>query len=210
MTSFIAGIFDIVVGSAMLLFFTRFMLQFADIDATHPFGKIVYGWTRIVDVFGRIFPTLGAGKINTAALALMFLLRLIFMWGVLGMLKVDSQYIGLFHMTELNLDMLDHLHRYFSPYMLFFVALITLVIDFLRMCQYLIIASFMISWVVFFTQKLHPGLALLGQLSEPIIAPFRKIIPSMGMFDLAPMIGYFIILLLEAVVTALAAYLLTL
>lgn len=210
MTHLIAGIFDIVVSCVILLLFLRLMMQFAGMTDKDEVAKPIFGLTRLVDVFGRIFPTVGDGKINTAAIALLFLLRLIFMWGVLSLLRVDSQNIGLFHMTELNQGMLDYLHRFYSPYMLFFVAGVTLIIDFLRMCQYLIIASFIISWVAFFSDKLHPGLALLDKLSEPIIAPFRKIIPPAGMFDLAPMIGYFLIILLEGVVTTLATYLLTL
>lgn len=210
MTHFLAGIFDIVVGTAMLLIFTRFMLQFADVDRKNPFVATIFSLTKVVDVFGRIFPTLANGKINTSALMILFLFRLIFFAGVISLLKVDSQNIGLFNLNEYNMQVLHHLGRYFSPFMLVFVTLITLITDFLRMCKYLIIASFIISWIVFFSEKLHPSLDLINQLSEPIITPFRKIIPPAGMFDLAPMIGFFIIILLENIVQIFGIYLLSL
>lgn len=210
MTHLLAGVFDIVVGSAMLLIFTRFMLQFAEVDTKNPFVQTIYSLTKVVDLFARIFPTVGNGKISISALVILFLFRLIFFAGVVSLLKVDSQNIGLFNTTEFNLQLLNHLGRYFSPFMLWFITMITLIIDFLRMCQYLIIASFIISWIVFFSEKLHPSLDLLNQLSEPIIAPFRKIIPPAGMFDLAPMIGFFLIILLENVVQILGVYLISL
>lgn len=210
MTSIIAGIFDMVVSFAMLLIFLRFMVQFAGIEEKEPQVKFLYQLTKIVDVFARIFPTVGGGRVSLSAVALLFLLRLIFIWGVLDVMKLNSEFIGYFHSTEYNLAMIDHLNRYFSPFMMFFVASITLVLDFLRLCEYLIIASFIISWIVFFSEKLHPALALLSSLSEPIIAPFRKIIPPAGMFDFAPMIGFFLIILLQLVIETFGIYLIKL
>ena len=186
------------------------MLQFAGITAKDAFAKPIYRMTRIVDVFGRIFPTLGDGRINTASLVLLFLLRMIFIWGVLGMMRINSQNIGLFYMPEVNLAMVDYLSRHFSPVMMFFVAAVTLLIDFLRMCQYIIIGSFIGGWVMLFTQKMPAIFGLLTLLSEPIIQPFRKVLPATGMLDLAPMLGFFLIILLETLVQTVGVYLLTL
>lgn len=210
MINLLAGLFDIVVGAAMLLIFFRFMLQFAGITAKEAFAKPVYRITRIVDVFGRIFPTVGDGRINTASLVLLFLLRMIFIWGVLAMMRLNSQNIGLFYMPEINLAMVEYLSRHFSPVMMFFVAMVTLLSDFLKMCQYVIIGSFIGGWVMLFTQKMPPIFGLLNLLSEPIIAPFRKVLPATGMLDLAPMISFFLIILLETLVQTMGVYLLTL
>ena len=210
MINLLAGLFDIVVGAAMLLIFFRFMLQFAGITAKETFAKPIYRITRIVDVFGRIFPTVGDGRINTASLVLLFLLRMIFIWGVLAMMRLNSQNIGLFYMPEVNLAMVEYLSRHFSPVMMFFVAMVTLLSDFLKMCQYVIIGSFIGGWVMLFTQKMPPIFGLLNLLSEPIIAPFRKVLPATGMLDLAPMISFFLIILLETLVQTMGVYLLTL
>ena len=132
MTNLLAGIFDIVIGGAMILIFLRFMLQFAGLTGKDAAAKPIYRLTRIVDVFGRIFPTVGEGRINTATLVLMLLLRLIFIWGVVGMQRLDSQNIGLFMMPDVNLAMIKYLSQHFSPVMMFFVAGVTLLIDFLK------------------------------------------------------------------------------
>lgn len=210
MTHLVAGIFDIVVGSVMLLLFFRFMLQFAGVERSDPYAKSIYQLTKVVDVFSRIFPTLGGGRVSLSAVVLLFLLRLIFVWGVLDVMQLDSQNIGLFHSTDYNMAMIDHLYRYYSPFMLFFVASVTLVVDFLRLCQNLIIASFVISWIVIFSDKVHPALLLLANLSEPLINPFRKLLPATGMFDLAPMVGFFLIILLEVIVKTFGVYLINL
>lgn len=209
-THLVAGVFDIVIGCAMLLLFVRLMFQFAGIDAKEDFAKPVYRFTRIVDVFGRIFPTLGGGRINTAAIMLLLILRLGFIWGILLLMRQDMQNIGLFHSTDINLKMIDYLARHFSSPLMFFVGAVTLILDFLRMAQYIIIGSFIGSWVVMFTQRMPVILGIVTKLSEPLIEPFRKIIPPMGMFDLAPMVGFFLIILLEMVVQTFGVYLLTL
>ena len=70
-------IFDMVTTFAMLLVFIRFMLQFAGMDAHNPLVSPAYKATHVVDVFERIFPTVGQGRISLAAIVLMFLIRLI-------------------------------------------------------------------------------------------------------------------------------------
>ena len=61
-----------------------------------------------------------------------------------------------------------------------------------------------------FTQKMPAIFGLLTLLSEPIIQPFRKVLPATGMLDLAPMLSFFLIILLETLVQTVGVYLLTL
>lgn len=182
MNAMLGNIFDVVVGCAMLLIFTRFMLEFASIDQKDPYAKPIYGLTRVVDVFGRIFPTIGDKRINTAALALMFLLRMIFLWGT---------------------ALLDNKHL--EPFKLFFVANITLILDFITMCQWILSASVIASLVMMLTQSDNPIWGFIMQLAEPIIAPFRKFIPQTGMFDMAFMATYAALYLLEIFVKIIAS-----
>ena len=77
MTSLSYALFNMVVDFAMLLIFIRFMLQFAGLERNHPYVQPAYKATQIVDVFGRIFPTVGSGRVNLAAVMLLFLLKLI-------------------------------------------------------------------------------------------------------------------------------------
>lgn len=199
MQSIVPNLFEIVVGSAMLLIFLRFMMEFAGIERSNPFAKIIFRLTRVVDIFGSLFPTIGqipppsknlrvvqpSFAINTAALVLMLLLRLLY----LGMM---TQLVG----------------KHYPPLHLFFVATISLVLDFFMMCQIILFGTFIVSLVTMFTESNHPIWALITQLSEPILAPFRKLVPQTGMFDFAFMFAYMGIYLAQQVVEIIASNLL--
>jgi YggT family protein len=53
---------------------------------------------------------------------------------------------------------------------------------------YAIIASIVMSWIMMFSGSTnpHPILHLIWQLTEPVMAPIRKIIPPMGGLDISP------------------------
>jgi len=55
----------------------------------------------------------------------------------------------------------------------------------------MVIASFVAQGSV------HPALQLLQQMLEPIMAPVRKILPTLGPLDLSPMVVLLIIILIE-------------
>ena len=48
-----------------------------------------------------------------------------------------------------------------------------------------------LSWVA--PQSHHPAIALLWQLMEPVMAPFRRLIPPMGGLDLSPIVLFLLI-----------------
>lgn len=50
----------------------------------------------------------------------------------------------------------------------------------------------------------NPIYTLVHEITEPILAPIRAILPRMGMFDLSPMIAMFILFALMRVGTTLA------
>lgn len=185
MNMLLANVFDVVVGSAMLLIFTRFMVQFAEIDSKDPYAKPIYGLTRVVDVFGQIFPTIGDKRINTAALALMFLLRMIYLWGTALLAQ-----------------------KHIAAFQMFFVGSITLILDFIMMCQVILSLSVVASLVMMFTQSDNRIWSFIMQLSEPIVAPFRKLLPQTGMFDMAFMAAYASLYLIEIFVKIIASNLL--
>lgn len=185
MNDMLLQIFDLVTTFAMLLVFIRFMLQFAGMDARDPMIRPAYQATQIVDVFGRIFPTVGQGRISIAAIVLMFLIRLIDISGKAALM-----------------------HKGMAPIPLFFQGSLSLILDFLRMCRYLVIGSIIVSWIVVFTQSNHPIIGIIIRLAEPILAPFRRITPNLGMIDLSPMIAFFALYLIEIFVTGIAANLL--
>ncbi|HJH09628.1 MAG TPA: YggT family protein, partial [Psychrobacter pasteurii] len=90
----------------------------------------------------------------------------------------------------------------------FFEGTLSLILSFLSVARYLIIGSIIISWIVVFTQKMHPIFELIVQMAEPILAPFRRITPNLGMLDLSPMVAIFGLLLIEIFVEIIARNLL--
>jgi YggT family protein len=171
MNNLLFQIFDLVTTFAMMLVFIRFMLQFAGMDASNPMIAPAYKATHIVDVFGRIFPTVAHGRISIAAIVLMFLIRLIDISGKAALT-----------------------HKGIAPVPLFFTGTINLVIG-----------SIIVSWIVVFTKSEHPIIGIIINLAEPILAPFRRITPNLGMIDLSPMVAFFAFYLLEIFIGGLAS-----
>lgn len=54
------------------------------------------------------------------------------------------------------------------------------------------------SWVA--PQSRNPGLSLLHQILDPVMAPFRKILPPMGMLDLSPILFFMALHIIRAYV----------
>ena len=59
-----------------------------------------------------------------------------------------------------------------------------------------------LSWVA--PRSRHPAIALLWQLMEPIMAPFRKLIPPLGGLDLSPILMFMLLNVLRILVRNLA------
>ena len=47
------------------------------------------------------------------------------------------------------------------------------------------------------TQSRSPYIEVIHELAEPMLAPFRKIMPNMGMIDLSPILAFFTLYIAE-------------
>jgi YggT family protein len=81
--------------------------------------------------------------------------------------------------------------------------------DLIRFCRYLIFATIILSWVVMFTQSRSPYIEVIQELAEPLLAPFRRIMPNMGMIDLSPILAILALIIAEKVMDYAAIALLT-
>jgi len=63
----------------------------------------------------------------------------------------------------------------------------------------LVLARIVMSFIQ--VDRYHPVVNLIYQLTEPILAPIRNILPQVGMFDFSPMVA---IILVELFVRVLA------
>ena len=61
-----------------------------------------------------------------------------------------------------------------------------------------LLISIILSWVA--PQSGHPGAMLIYQITEPVMAPVRNILPSMGGLDLSPIFVFIGINVLEILV----------
>ena len=70
-----------------------------------------------------------------------------------------------------------------------------------------IIGVIILSWVA--PGNSHPGAKLLFQLTEPVMAPFRRILPNLGGLDLSPIIVFLLINAGNIALSSMAASMLT-
>ena len=61
-----------------------------------------------------------------------------------------------------------------------------------------IVARAVLSW--FTNDPRNPLIHALDQVTEPILAPLRRVMPRMGMFDFTPMVAVFILIAIQSVV----------
>ncbi|MDO5651689.1 MAG: YggT family protein [Moraxella sp.] len=175
-------VFHMVVNFATLIIFLRFLFDFADIDAKHPYTKAMRRISAVVDVFSSIFKPVANGRINTAAVVLLILLSLIKVAGMASLLGKDL-----------------------SAIQLFFLGTYEPIIQFLTALRWTILASVLASWVVVLANKMHPVIDIIMQLSEPIIAPFRRISPTIGMIDLSALVALLSLALMTIVLEVIGA-----
>lgn len=77
------------------------------------------------------------------------------------------------------------------------MAIYQILDTFLLIMQFAIIGRAILSW--FDRSGQNPVSQVLIQLTDPIIAPIRQIMPRTGMIDLSPMITIFAIIILRQI-----------
>ncbi|MEY1637013.1 YggT family protein [Morganella morganii] len=145
----------------------RVWMQWARADFYNPFAQFVVKATQpVVRPLRRIIPAIG--PIDTASVLVAYvavLLKLLFPWFLAGF---QGQLGGLMLLVA-----------FFN---LLYLAGMTVF--------WVILARALLSW---FSQGRNPVDYVLMQLTEPLISPFRRIIPPMGGIDFSAMIVIFIL-----------------
>ena len=86
-------------------------------------------------------------------------------------------------------------------------AVLDIVLIVLDLYVWLLIASAILSWLVAFNVvNTRNGFVaavaeFLYRITEPVLAPIRRVLPSMGGLDISPIIVILIIMLIERVIT---------
>lgn len=67
--------------------------------------------------------------------------------------------------------------------------------------SFAVIARALVSW--FPVDPYHPAVIFLDQITEPFLAPIRRVIPPLGMMDITPIVALLLIQFLQALVNRL-------
>jgi len=81
------------------------------------------------------------------------------------------------------------------------MALITIVDYAFTLYSIILLARVLISW--FPVDQYNPIVRVLHQLTEPLLAPIRRLLPQTGAIDFSPLIGFVVIILAQRIVIGL-------
>lgn len=161
---------------AMLL---RFLLQLVRADFYNPISQTLVKLTNpLVIPLRRVIP--GYAGIDFSSLLLALLLQIV-MVALLVFLKAGAL---------------------LGPLPLLLVGLVGLAAYLVQIYFFMILAMIILSWIA--PGGNSPVLYLLHQLTEPVMAPFRKILPPMGGLDLSPIFVFIVINILQITLRHLA------
>lgn len=164
LTNPIVFIIDVIFSTYILAVLVRFILQTQRADFYNPIAQFLVKITNPpLKPLRRIIP--GIGGIDNASIFLLIVLQ---MTSTALTLTIGGgglpKFGGLFFMS--------------------IAALVSLVIN---TFLFGILIQVIISWIN--PNSYNPALGLLNSLCEPVLAPFRRIIPAVSGFDLSPLVA---------------------
>jgi YggT family protein len=169
-TSAIVFIINSLAQLYLLVLLLRFLLPWLGINFSNPVSQGILRLTSpLVIPVRRVLPA--AGKIDTATLAVAF----------------GIQYLTIFVIMLI-------LGRTPSLIPIAITAVVELVILTLRLFVFAIIIRIVLSWISA-AGSYNPAVAIVNTITEPVLRPFRRIIPPIGGIDISPI---FAIILLSA------------
>lgn len=169
-----------VVSLAIAAFLLRMILQLVRADFYNPICQFLVKATNpLVIPLRKIIPSIG--KVDTASLLLALIAQ------ALGIAILFQIYGGGFP----------------NPLQLLIWSVIGLCSAILNLYFFAIIGNIIMSWVA--QGGAHPAAQILYQITEPVMAPFRKLLPSMGGLDLSPILVFLCINVLEVLLRHVAA-----
>ncbi|TVQ35952.1 MAG: YggT family protein [Wenzhouxiangella sp.] len=147
----------------LVVLLLRLLLEMIRADFYNPVVQLLLKATDpLVKPLARVIPPVG--RVNLAGVLLLYLIQLLslFLLALITGVQVD-------------------------PLLLALVAFLRLVRMLLVLYLVLIIAGVILSWVG--QGFRHPIVPLIFQLTDPVLAPIRRVLPPLGGFDLSPLIA---------------------
>ena len=164
----------------LLALIMRVLLQLARADSYNPISQFLIKVTQpLLKPIRRFIPSIG--KVDTATIIAILLIQMLTTAALVALqgYSIPNPLDLLIWAVLGTLGMLINIY---------FIA---------------ILASIIISWVA--PGSYNPLILLLHQLTEPVMAPFRKIVPAMGGLDLSPIFVFLTINVLQIMLSHIAA-----
>ena len=157
----------------LLIVLLRFILQLVRADFYNPLSQFTVKATQpLLKPLRRIIP--GFGGLDLASLALAILVQLVLMVLVILIAGANPAAVGL---------------------QLLVWAIIAVTSLFLKIFFVAMIISVILSWVA--PGSYNPGAQLVNQICEPLLAPFRRLLPNLGGLDISPIFAFIALNLLD-------------
>jgi YggT family protein len=164
----------------LLTMLLRFVLQLVRADFYNPICQFLVKVTNpLVIPLRRVLP--GFGGLDMASLVLALLLQLA---GIVALLLING--LGLPNILLLLLWSV--------------IGLLGLLVN---IYFFALLAMIILSWVA--PGSNHPAIYLLHQITEPVMAPFRKALPAMGGMDFSPILVFILINVIQIALRHMAA-----
>ena len=164
----------------LLTMLLRFVLQLVRADFYNPICQFLVKVTNpLVIPLRRVLP--GFGGLDMASLLLALLLQLA---GIVALLLING--LGLPNILLLLLWSV--------------IGLLGLLVN---IYFFALLAMIILSWVAGGSR--HPAIYLLHQITEPVMAPVRKVLPSMGGLDFSPILVFILINIIQIALRHVAA-----
>lgn len=160
----------------LFLLMLRFLLQASRADYYNPLSQSVVKITQPVVGLFQSFLGPVANRFDLATLAAGFVLKVVSIVAIFMVIGVGMPPIA----------------------GLLIAGVAALANAILKIYFFAMIVMIILSWVA--PNASHPGALLVMQLVEPIMAPVRKVVPSLGMIDLSPIVVFIAINLIDSLV----------
>lgn len=157
----------------LLIVLLRFILQLVRADFYNPLSQFVVKATQpLLHPLRKIIP--GLAGLDLASLVLAILVQLALM--------LVTLLIAGYNPTALIGQLLIW-------------SIVGVTSLFLKVFYFALIGSVILSWVA--PGSYNPGAQLLNQICEPLLAPFRRLLPNLGGLDISPIFAFIALNLLD-------------
>ncbi|HEX8596510.1 MAG TPA: YggT family protein [Pseudomonas sp.] len=159
----------------LLIILLRFVLQLVRADFYNPLSQFAVRATQpLLKPLRRIIPSVFG--LDMSSLVLAIIVQLILM----------------------ALTLLLAYGTTGDPVHLLIWAIIGVTALFLKIFFFALIVSVILSWVA--PASHNPGAELVNQITEPMLAPLRRILPNLGGLDISPILAFMVLKLLDMLI----------